>query len=40
MVLMNVNKLIDFMKMGVITIPKYVFFNYKKIGINEEEFIK
>ena len=36
---MNTNKLIDFIKMGSITIPKYVFLNYKKLGINEEEFI-
>lgn len=35
----NTNKLLEFMKMGNITIPKYIFLNYKKLKINDEEFI-
>lgn len=33
------DKLIELMKLGTISIPKYIFLNYKKIGLNEEEFI-
>jgi len=35
----NTNKLLEFMKMGNITIPKYIFLNYKKINLTSEEFI-
>ena len=28
------DKLIEFMKMGTISVPKYIFLNYKKLGIN------
>lgn len=35
----NISKLIDIMKLGTITIPKYIFLNYKKLDITEEEFI-
>lgn len=33
------DKLISLMKMGTIAVPKYIFLNYKKLNINEEEFI-
>lgn len=33
------DKLIEFMKMGTISVPKYIFLNYKKLGMNEQEFI-
>jgi len=33
------DKLIELMKLGTISIPKYIFLNYKKLGLNEEEFI-
>lgn len=35
----NAEKLVDFMKLGTITIPKYIFFNYSKLNINPLEFI-
>lgn len=35
----NTNKLLEFMKMGTISIPKYIFLNYKKINLTDEEFI-
>ncbi len=35
----NTIKLLEFMKMGNITIPKYIFLNYKKLNLNSEEFI-
>lgn len=33
------DKLIELMKLGTISIPKYIFLNYKKMCLNEEEFI-
>ncbi len=35
----NTDKLIDFMKLGTITIPKYIFLNYNKLNLTAEEFI-
>ena len=35
----NTNKLLEFMKMGTISIPKYIFLNYKKLNLTDEEFI-
>ena len=35
----NTSKLLEFMKMGNISIPKYIFFNYKKLNLTSEEFI-
>jgi len=35
----HTEKLIDFMKEGIISIPKYIFKNYKKLGMSDEEFI-
>ena len=35
----NTNKLLEFLKSGTITIPKYIFFNYQKLNMNSEEFI-
>ena len=35
----HTKKLIDFMKEGIISIPKYIFKNYKKLGMSDEEFI-
>ena len=32
-------KLIEIMKTGTIAVPKYIFFNYRRLGMNEEEFI-
>jgi len=33
------DKLIDFLKQGTLCIPKYLFSNYKKLNITDEEFI-
>ena len=33
------DKLIELMKLGNISIPKYIFQNYKKIGMDDSEFI-
>ena len=35
----NTEKMIDLMKLGTISIPKYIFCNYKKLGVTDHEFI-
>ena len=35
----HTEKLIEFMKEGFVSIPKYLFKNYKKLGMSDEEFI-
>jgi len=33
------DKLVNFMKQGVISVPKYIYSNYRKLGIDDSEFI-
>lgn len=35
----KIDKLIELMKLGNISIPKYIFQNYKNMGMNDSEFI-
>ena len=35
----HTEKLVEFMKDGIISIPKYLFKNYKKLGMSDQEFI-